>query len=126
MLCGFACLTIDKHMPLLGEWMQTQQHKRCPTCHRRLKRTNQQNRLYWELLTMMAARAWGGQHHSDEAFHLYYRKRFLGCDDVRLPNGEVLTIPRSTAELGVDEFGEYFDRVSADCAERGVYLADLD
>lgn len=75
---------------------------------------------------MMAAKPWGGQHYSAEAFHKYYASRFLGCTDFALPNGEVLTIPRSTADLDVAEFGDYFDRVQADCAERGVYLADME
>mgnify|MGYP000897649738 FL=1 len=75
---------------------------------------------------MMAAREWNGQRHSAEAFHLYYKSRFLGCDDVRLPNGRTLAIPRSSADLDVAEFGEYLDKVQADAAERGVYLADLD
>lgn len=75
---------------------------------------------------MMAEREWRGQRYSAEHMHLYYKSRFLGCDDVSLPNGRVLTIPRSSADLGVDEFAEYFDKVQADCAERGVYLADME
>ena len=54
-----------------------------------------------------------------------YRGKYLGCDDVKLPNGTTMTIPKSTADLDVAEFGEYFDKVQADCAERGIYLADL-
>lgn len=81
--------------------------------------------MYWELLHMMAARAWNGQHYSADQFHEYYKSRFLGADDVRLPNGRTLTIPRSSADLTTEEFSEYLDRVQADAAERGVYLADL-
>jgi hypothetical protein len=99
---------------------------RCPTCHRRHKRRNPQNALYWSLLHAMAEREWGGQRYSADQMHCYYKSRFLGCDDVTLPNGKVLTIPKSTADLSVDEFGEYFDKVQADAAERGVFLADLD
>lgn len=43
-----------------------------------------------------------------------------------MPNGKTLTIPRSTANLDVAEFSAYFDAVQADCAERGVYLADME
>ena len=75
---------------------------------------------------MMAARPWDGQHYSAETFHKYYASRFLGCADMRLPNGKTLSIPRSTADLDVAEFGAYFDQVQADCAERGVYLADME
>jgi len=73
----------------------------------------------------MAAREWAGQRYSAESFHIYYKTRFLGADDVTLPNGKTLTIPRSTADLSVDEFSDFFDRVAADAAERGVYLEEL-
>lgn len=99
---------------------------RCPTCHRKHRRNNGQNRLYWSLLHMMAARPWAGQQYSAETFHKYYASKFLGCEDMRLPSGKTLTIPRSTADLDVAEFGTYFDQVQADAAERGVYLADLE
>ena len=99
---------------------------RCPTCHRKHKRGNAVNALYWALLHRMAARPWGGQHYSPSSFHAYYASKFLGCDDVRLPNGVTLSIPRSTSALDVDEFGRYLDQVQADCAERGVYLEDME
>ena len=82
--------------------------------------------MYWALLHLMAARQWGGQSFSADAMHNYYKSRFLGCDDVALPNGKTLTIPRSTAALDVGEFSAYFDQVQADAAERGVYLADME
>jgi hypothetical protein len=90
---------------------------RCPTCGRRHKRSNPANALYWLLLHQMAERKWQGQQYSAETFHKYFASKFLGADDMRLPNGKTLTIPRSTAN---------FDAVQADCAERGVYLADLE
>jgi hypothetical protein len=81
--------------------------------------------MLWALYHAMAQREWGGQHYSAEAFHRYYASKFLGADDLRLPDGRTLTIPRSTSALDVDEFGRYLDQVQADCAERGVYLEDL-
>lgn len=99
---------------------------RCPTCKRPHKRSNPQNRLYWELLHMMSAREWAGQRYSAESFHKYYAARFIGCEDLRLPNGQTMTLPRSTSSLDTAEFSAYFDRVQADAAERGVYLADLE
>ena len=107
--------------------MQTTRFRsdRCPTCGRRRKRSNPQNALYWALLQQMADQKWNGAQHSRTAFHLYFRGKYLGCDDVKLPNGTTMTIPKSTADLDVAEFGDYFDKVQADCAERGIYLADL-
>ena len=70
----------------------------------------------------MAERSWHGETYSAESFHKYYAGKILGCEDVRLPNGKTLQIPRSTADLDVAEFSEYFDAVQADANERGVYL----
>jgi hypothetical protein len=81
--------------------------------------------MYWALLHLMAQREWGGQRYSADTMHAYYKTRFLGAEDMTLPNGKTLTIPHSTADLDVAEFSEYFDRVQADCAERGVYLEEL-
>jgi len=99
---------------------------RCPMCKRKLRRSSQANRMYWELLHLMASREWRGVRYSADQFHLYYKSRFLGADDVRLPNGSTLTIPRSTADLPADEFSLYLDQVQADANERGVFLADME
>lgn len=99
---------------------------RCPTCGRRKTRRNPQNAIYWSLLYLIAEKLRpGGVEYTAEQFHKYYASRFLGCDDVKLPNGKTLTIPRSTASLDVAEFSDYFDAVQADAAERGVHLSEL-
>ncbi len=99
---------------------------RCPTCHRLQKRSHPQNALYWSLLHMIAEKVKpGGLSYSADVWHTYCKSRWLGCDDIALPNGKVLSQPRSTASLDVAEFGDYFTQVSAWAAERGVYLEDL-
>ena len=99
---------------------------RCPTCHRLHKRSQPQNAAYWALLHLLAEQLRpGGVTYSAEQYHKYYASRILGCDDVKLPNGKTLTIPRSTANLDVAEFSDYFDAVQADAAERGVHLSEL-
>jgi hypothetical protein len=65
-----------------------------------------------------------GNSYSAEQWHIYFRSRFLGCQDTKLPNGEVLVIPRSSADLDVKEFGIYMEQVEAWAAERGVYLEE--
>ena len=70
----------------------------------------------------MAERQWDGQTYSAESFHKYYASKYLGSDDIAMPNGKTLQIPRSTSALDVAEFGEYFDAVQADANERGVWL----
>jgi hypothetical protein len=71
--------------------------------------------MYWALLAKMAdGLAPSGQTYGPNAYHLYYRTRFLGADDVELPNGKPVTIPRSTADLDAEEFSKYLDQVQAD------------
>lgn len=98
---------------------------RCPACGRRNKRRNPQNAMLWALYHAMAEHEWNGQRYSADSFHCYYKSRFLGCDEVTMPNGKTLQIPRSTADLDVAEFSDYFDKVQADAAERGIYLDEL-
>lgn len=97
--------------------------ERCPTCHRRIRRGNPANARYWALLHECAEKLADGQY-SAEQMHTYYKSRFLGCDDVPMPNGKTLSIPRSSAELDAAEFSAYLDQVEADAAQRGVFLAD--
>ena len=96
--------------------------ERCKTCGRKSRRSNPQNSLLWLIYHKMAEKQWNGVQYSAETFHRYYASKFLGCDSVALPNGKTLTIPHSTASLDVAEFAEYFDKVQADAADRGVWL----
>lgn len=105
--------------------MTTSRSDRCPTCHRRHTRTNDANRRYWLLLHAIADKVRpGGNSYSADTWHTYCKSRWLGCDDVALPNGKVLTIPRSTAALDVAEFGDYMDAIEAWAHERDVWLED--
>jgi hypothetical protein len=66
-----------------------------------------------------------GKAYNAEQWHLYAKSRWLGCDDVKMPNGKVLTIPKSSAELSVAEFNDYMTQLEAWAGERDVYLEDL-
>lgn len=100
--------------------------KRCPSCGRRERRSSQANALYWVLLHRIAEKLrHEGQQYSAEQYHWWARSKFLGCDDMTLPDGQVLTIPKSTAQLDVAEFSEYFERLQAWAAENDVYLDEL-
>ena len=63
-----------------------------------------------------------GSAYGVSAWHLWLKSRFLGCEDVRLPNGAVLTEPHSSADLDPTEFSDYMTAVEAWAAERGVFL----
>lgn len=106
--------------------MQKGKPSRCPTCNRLHKRSGQQNARYWLLLHEIAdALKPGGLSYTAECWHEYFKQRFLGCDEVRLPNGKVVQIARSSAALDTAEFNEYQTKVEAWAAERDVYLQDL-
>jgi hypothetical protein len=99
---------------------------RCPACGRRRRRSNNANALYWLLLHTAAEKLTpGGKQYSADSYHTLFKSKHLGCNDVDLPNGKTMLIPKSTADLDVAEFSEYFAKVEADLAEHGVFLADL-
>lgn|SRR5512135_2565897 len=100
--------------------------ERCPTCHRLMKRSQPQNARYWALLHLLSEKIKpNGSVYSAEAWHHYCKSRWLGCDDIPLPNGKMLVMPRSSANLDVAEFNDYMTAIEAWAAERDVYLDDL-
>jgi len=100
---------------------------RCPTCGHRHRRSRQQNALYWLLLHQLAEKLKpNGVTYSTDAWHWYMKSRFLGNDEISLPNGNVVNMPRSSAELPVDKFNEFLGRVEAWANEHEVFLADRD
>lgn len=66
-----------------------------------------------------------GQQYSAEVWHSYFKQRYIGADDVRLPNGKTLVIPKSSADLDVAEFNEYMTQVEVWAAEHEVWLEDM-
>lgn len=98
---------------------------RCPACKRKYRRSHPQNSRYWAILHAMSDRIKPqGQTYSADTWHLWAKSRFLGCDDVKLPSGKVLSIARSTADLDVAEFSNYMEQVEAFANERGCFLED--
>ncbi len=96
---------------------------RCKTCGRVKKRSNEANRRLWLIYHLMSDKLRPqGQQFSAESFHLHCKMKFLGCDDIRLPNGKVFSQPRSTADLDKEEFNAYMTRVEELAMEHGVYL----
>ena len=52
------------------------------------------------------------------------RDRWLGYTEFRKPDGSMITVLRSTADLEVDEMTAFMDEVERYAATRGVYLVD--
>jgi hypothetical protein len=99
--------------------------RKCPTCGRTHKRSTEQNKRLWALYTELSNKLTpGGKTYSPKQFHIYYKKRFLGCTDFRLPDGSVLPIVESTSDLDTADFAVFLEQVEADAAHRGVFLDD--
>jgi hypothetical protein len=100
---------------------------RCPHCKRQMKRSSEANRRYWLLIHAIADKLKPqGQQYSAEVWHEYAKQRFLGADDVTLPNGKVMTRAKSSAELDKAAFAEYMTAVEEWALEHDVWLADIE
>lgn len=90
-----------------------------------MTRSHQANARYWLLLHALADKLRPEKTaHSAETWHRYCASRWLGCDEVLLPGGKQLVIPRSTSNLDVGEFNDYMTAVEVWANERGVFLED--
>lgn len=99
---------------------------RCPKCGRKVKRSNPANARYWLVLHMIAEKVKpDGQQFSAETWHTYWKLKLLGGNDVTMPNGKVIVVANSSAELAKDKFHEYAFQVEAWANERGVYLDEV-
>lgn len=83
------------------------------------KRSDAQNARYFGyILAQIAEQAFvNGKQYDKDTWHEYYKRKFIGI--VELPDGN--TRAKSSANLPVDEFKEFSDKVEADAAtEHGV------
>lgn len=73
------------------------------------KRSNAQNRCYWDMLHQIEEEAWlDGRRFTADVWHEHFRRMFIGI--LELPNGA--TMGQTTTTLTVKQFSEYIDQVS--------------
>ena len=86
------------------------------------QRSIAQNRRYWAILRTIEETGWiHGKQFSQEAWHEFFKRKFIGCID--LPDGQ--TVGMSSTKLSVEEFNEYMTRVEAFAAqELGVEFVE--
>lgn len=87
------------------------------------RRTNEQNRFFHgPILDAICSQAWwGGKTYSKEFWKEYFRRRYLLKDEIPTPDGEVIQLYWSTADLSSKQFTEFLDRVMSEAAaEWGV------
>jgi hypothetical protein len=63
-----------------------------------------------------------GNKYDSEAWHEYFKFKYLGAEDIMLPNGRVITKANSTVDLDKLEFNTYMLEVEVWCNEHGIYL----
>ena len=84
------------------------------------KRSIEQNKRYWTLLREVSAVAWlNGRQFSDETWHEFFKRTFIGCDEIAMPDGSTELRGISTTKLKVDEFGDYMLQIEQWAAEQG-------
>lgn len=91
-------------------------------------RSNNQNRLYWEIIKRISDKLneEEGISKSDlkEALHNKFKSGFLGVNCVKIGD-EYLTFPKSTKKLTTDEFGVYLEKVMIYANSINVELPNL-
>lgn len=98
---------------------------RCPTCGRRKRRSDPQNRLYWELVAKCTAFVFNGRRWSKKEWHEFFKDLFIVPEVVSLPDGRRKVCDPSSADLDVPVFSEYYGKVEAWCAERDIRLDEM-
>ncbi len=90
---------------------------------RKRSRSAEQNKRYWAILGDISDGVKPqGVTYSPETWHEYFKVRFIGAEDVKLPNGRTITRALSTTDLDVIQFGEYMTQIEAWAAGHGLLL----
>ncbi len=77
-------------------------------------RSTEQNKLYWSLLRDIAESAVvDGKRFASDVWHEYFKARFIGTEDINLPDGRQITRPISTTTLTKAQFSELVEKVTA-------------
>lgn len=99
---------------------------KCPSCGQRKRRSLPQNARLHSLFMLLqdTTKATDGEMHSAMWWKTMCKAEWLGFSEFRKPDGQVIQVLRSTADLDVTELNEFMTKVEAYCAKRGVYLED--
>jgi NinB protein len=89
------------------------------------KRSTDQNRRYWALVTDIAEQAWvDGKQFSKDAWHEHLARSFGVCKEVTLPSGEIVLVRESTGDMDVQTFSAFMTKIEVFAAqELGIELA---
>jgi hypothetical protein len=78
------------------------------------KRTIDQNRMLHALVNQLAAEVWiDGKQFGAEAWKEHIRQKFIGTEEIDLPNGRRIERGISTTTLDVADFSEMLEQLQA-------------
>jgi len=95
---------------------------KCPACGRQEPRSSEQNRRYWAIINLLSNVNIQGKKYNPASWHEYFKLRFLGATEIKMPNGKNLTISNSTTDLDVAQFNDYMTQVEVWAGEHKIYL----
>ena len=83
------------------------------------KRNIEQNRRYWgHVLKTIAEQSFvNGRQFQADVWHEMFARRFGVCDEVTLPDGEIVVRRKSTTQMSVGEFSDYMNKCEAYAAQ---------
>lgn len=87
------------------------------------KRNTEQNKRLWGYLyKTIAEQAWvDGKQFSKDVWHEFFARQFGVCEEMILPDGEIITRRKSTTEMTVGEFAQFMTDIEVYAAtELGV------
>jgi hypothetical protein len=83
------------------------------TEHKKQRSVVQNKRLHAMLADIAEAAYVNGSQYSQEAWKEYYRRKFIGAEEVRFPDGAMQERGISTTTLSVAEFADFMSRIEA-------------
>ena len=88
------------------------------------KRSLEQNRLYWAILSDISVQVVHGKSYEPSIWHVYFKQLFLPDQVQELPDGSLHVSPPSSSKMTLEQFSEYVDKVTHWAIEHEVRLSD--
>jgi len=83
------------------------------------KRNTEQNKRLWGYLyKTIAEQSWvDGKQFSKDVWHEHFARMFGVCEEMILPDGEIITRRKSTTEMTVGEFADFMTQIEVYAAQ---------
>lgn len=83
------------------------------------KRNTEQNKRLWGYLyKTIAEQSWvDGKQFSKDVWHEHFARMFCVCEEMILPDGEIITRRKSTTEMTVGEFADFMTQIEVYAAQ---------